>query len=208
MKTLTLQEVSGENVVKRHKFTEHESEIFTLLVKLTGDEAGFSIESAEEDMVSSFGASTEEMSINLNQPVILKKDGENVSLKVKNPGFHHFYVDMSDASNPMLRVKAELEDGNSQGSGLEHLLNSKLPVSFEIGRTKMFIEDVLSLGQGSVIELDRLVGEELDVYIGEVLAAKAEVVVTKDQFGARLTKVMPVASEMATNLKLSPGEAL
>ena len=72
----------------------------------------------------------------------------------------------------------------------------------------MYIEDVLSCGQGSVIELHRLVGEELDVFVGGSLVAKAEVVVVGEQFGARLTSVLPVAGEMAKDLNFLTEEAI
>ncbi|MCP4752977.1 MAG: hypothetical protein GY866_18985 [Proteobacteria bacterium] len=208
MKTLTLLEISDDNVVKRHEFTQHESDIYTLLVKLAGIEAEFSIECAGEEGAASYGAKMDGSGICLNQPVPLEKDGSNILLSLKSPGVHYFHLDMSDESNPLLKVKGELEDGASVGTGLDHFMNSKLPVSLEVGRTWMYIDDVLSIGQGSVIELDRLVGEELHVYIGETLVAKAEVVMVKEQFGARLTTVLPVAGEMANNLNLSTGETL
>jgi len=59
-----------------------------------------------------------------------------------------------------------------------------------MGKTKMLINDLLQLGQGSVIELTKLVGEPLDVMINDKLVAKGEVVVVNEKFGVRLTEVI------------------
>ena len=70
------------------------------------------------------------------------------------------------------------------------LMDIKMNVTFEVGRTKMFISDLLSLGQGSVIELHRLVGEELDLFINGELLATGEVVVVNEKFGAKIVQIL------------------
>src|SRR5208283_2528134 len=70
---------------------------------------------------------------------------------------------------------------------LEFLLDIKLNVTFEVGRAKMLISDLLTLGQGSVIELHRLVGDELDLLVNGRLIAKGEVVVINEKFGCKIT---------------------
>ena len=208
MKTLTLLQKSENQVVNREQFTEHESDIFTLLIKLTGDKAEFSIECASEESTVSYGASADSSSISPNQPVSLEKEGANILLGLQGEGIYYFQVDLSEEARPLLMVKADMSESAVSGTGLDHFFSSKLPVSLEIGRSHMYIQDVLSLGQGSVIELHRLVGEELDVFVGGSLVAKAEVVITKEQFGARLTRVLPVAAEMAKELNLLTEEAV
>ncbi|HKI99922.1 MAG TPA: flagellar motor switch protein FliN [bacterium] len=74
---------------------------------------------------------------------------------------------------------------------LEFLLDIKLHVTFEVGRSKMLISDLLTLGQGSVIELHRLVGDELDLLINGKLIAKGEVVVVNEKFGCKITDIIP-----------------
>jgi flagellar motor switch protein FliN/FliY len=73
---------------------------------------------------------------------------------------------------------------------IDFLMDIKLNITFEVGRTKMFISDLLSLGQGSVIELHRLVGEELDLFINGELLATGEVVVVNEKFGARIVQIL------------------
>ena len=73
---------------------------------------------------------------------------------------------------------------------IDFLMDIALQVSFEVGRAKMYISDLLSLGQGSVIELHRLVGEELEIYVNGHLLATGEVVVVNEKFGAKITGIL------------------
>jgi flagellar motor switch protein FliN len=84
--------------------------------------------------------------------------------------------------------KTSAKDGEQLDLGF--LLDIKLEVTFEVGRAKMFISDLLSLGQGSVIELHRLVGEELEIFVNGHLFAVGEVVVVNEKFGGRITKII------------------
>lgn len=87
---------------------------------------------------------------------------------------------------------AEEADSKTSGSvsGIDMILDIPLQLSVELGRTKMLINDLLQLGQGSVIELTKLVGEPLEVLVNEKLVAKGEVVVVNEKFGVRLTEVL------------------
>ena len=73
---------------------------------------------------------------------------------------------------------------------LDYLLDIKLNVTFEVGRAKMQVSDLLTLGQGSVIELHRLVGDELDLLINGRLVAKGAVVVVNEKFGCKVTEII------------------
>jgi len=82
-------------------------------------------------------------------------------------------------------------EGATRGTGFGALLDVSMPVTVEIGRTRLTIEEVLALDAGSVVELDRLAGEPVDVYIGERRMAEGEVVVIEDRLGVRITRVLP-----------------
>ncbi len=73
---------------------------------------------------------------------------------------------------------------------LDVILDVPVDISMEIGRTKINIRNLLKLNQGSVIELDRLAGEPMDVLVNGTLIAHGEVVVVNDKFGIRLTDVI------------------
>jgi flagellar motor switch protein FliN len=73
---------------------------------------------------------------------------------------------------------------------LDLILDIPLTVAVELGRSKMLINDLLQLGQGSVIELAKLVGEPLEVLVNQKLVARGEVVVVNEKFGVRLTDIV------------------
>ncbi|MDH5180667.1 MAG: flagellar motor switch protein FliN [Gammaproteobacteria bacterium] len=80
--------------------------------------------------------------------------------------------------------------GGSEDVNLDVILDVPVTVSMEIGQTKISIRNLLQLNQGSVIELDRLAGEPLDVLVNGTLIAHGEVVVVNEKFGIRLTDVI------------------
>lgn len=90
--------------------------------------------------------------------------------------------------------------GDEQDINLDVILDVPITISVEIGRTQVPIRDLLRYSQGSVIELDRLVSEPLDVLVNNTLIAHGEVVVVDDQFGIRLTDVIS-PSERVKKLK-------
>lgn len=76
------------------------------------------------------------------------------------------------------------------GRNIELLLDVPLQVTVELGRTRMRIRDVLSLGLGAVIELERAAGEPVDLYVNDRLFARGEVVVIEENFGVRVTEIL------------------
>lgn len=86
----------------------------------------------------------------------------------------------------------------SRGSAsLEALFDVSLPVVIEIGRTSLTVQEVLALTNGSVIELERIVGEPVDVYVSDRKLAQGEVVVVGEHFGVRITRVLAGAEGAA-----------
>lgn len=79
---------------------------------------------------------------------------------------------------------------------LESLLDVPVTISMEIGRTRINIRNLLQLNQGSVVELDRLAGEPMDVLVNGTLIAQGEVVVVNEKFGIRLTDVISPADRV------------
>jgi flagellar motor switch protein FliN/FliY len=79
---------------------------------------------------------------------------------------------------------------------LDVILDVPVTVSMEVGNTKISIRNLLQLNQGSVIELDRLAGEPMDVLVNGTLIARGEVVVVNDKFGLRLTDIISPAERV------------
>ncbi|MBI2379374.1 MAG: flagellar motor switch protein FliN [Gammaproteobacteria bacterium] len=83
-----------------------------------------------------------------------------------------------------------------QARKMEVILDIPVTLSMEVGRTQISIRNLLQLNQGSVVELDRLAGEPLDVLVNGTLIAHGEVVVVNEKFGIRLTDVMSAAERI------------
>lgn len=79
---------------------------------------------------------------------------------------------------------------NGETANLETILDIPVALSVEIGRTKISIKNLLQLNQGSVVELERLAGEPLDVKVNDTLVAHGEVVVVNEKYGIRLTDIV------------------
>lgn len=93
-----------------------------------------------------------------------------------------------------------IDDGgpvtSPEGQDLEVILDIPVSISMEVGRTAITIRNLLQLNQGSVIELDRLAGEPLDVLVNGTLVAHGEVVVVNEKFGIRMTDVISPAERI------------
>lgn len=119
--------------------------------------------SAEQEMADEWAAALEESGDANNEPVAVEFD------KLK------------DSSEP---ISVE------EHARLDSILDIPVTISMEVGRSKINIRNLLQLNQGSVVELDRLAGEPLDVMVNGTLIAHGEVVVVNDKFGIRLTDVI------------------
>ena len=76
------------------------------------------------------------------------------------------------------------------------LQNISVAIKVEVCRTKMKIRDLLRLTQGSVVELERIAGEPLDLLVNDTVVAQGEVVLVNDRYGIRLTRVVPASERM------------
>lgn len=88
------------------------------------------------------------------------------------------------------------DSGRFKDVNLDVILDVPVTVSLEIGRTRLSIRNLLQLTQGSVVELDRLAGEPMDVLVNGTLVAHGEVVVVNEKFGIRLTDVISPAERL------------
>ena len=91
---------------------------------------------------------------------------------------------------PMRNLDADAAASNLPPGSLDNILEIPVMLTVEIGSTKVAIRNLLQLNQGSVVELDRLAGEPLDVLVNGTLIAHGEVVVVNEKFGSRLTNVI------------------
>ena len=91
----------------------------------------------------------------------------------------------------------ERPEGRVNEANIELLLDVALKVTVELGRTRMKLAQILELQQGSVIELDRLAGDPVDVFVNDRMVAHGEVVVVDDKFGVRIIEMLPPNNDKA-----------
>lgn len=80
--------------------------------------------------------------------------------------------------------------GDAGRSDIDMIMDIPVQLSVELGRTRLTLKNILQLGQGSVVELDGLAGEPLDVFVNGYLIAQGEVVVVEDKYGIRITDIV------------------
>lgn len=92
---------------------------------------------------------------------------------------------------------SQIEGGGQRAqNSLDMLMDIKLPISVELGRTQMLVRDILDYGPGTVIELDKLAGDPVDILVNGRLVAQGEVVVVDDHFGVRVTILLSPADRV------------
>ena len=112
----------------------------------------------------------------------------------------------SDAATPVKEAEFTQFSGTPAGTGtgivrqnderLGLVMDLSLPITIELGRTRMLIRDVVKLGVGSIIELNKLSGEPVDIFINEKKFARGEVVVIEENFGVRITEIIPAEERL------------
>jgi flagellar motor switch protein FliN len=94
---------------------------------------------------------------------------------------------MPDSHRPVRMAEVEREPS---GSSMDMLWSVHLNLTVELGRTSLTVRQVIELQKGSVVELDRIAGEAVDIYVNDRLIAKGDVVVVDDKFGVRITELI------------------
>ena len=120
-----------------------------------------------------------------NQIAKLKKPkGKAMSETETNPD------EVNDLQETAKPSNAKGSTSQISGEKMKILENIEVTLSIEVGRTEMTIRDLLRLNEGSVIELDRLAGEPLDLFVNGAIIAKGEVVMVGERYGIRLTDIV------------------
>ena len=94
------------------------------------------------------------------------------------------------------QTEVSAEDAIKNKINSDVLQNIPVTISVEVGRASLKIRDLMRLTQGSVVELDRLAGEPLDLLVNNTLVAQGEVVLVNERYGVRLTSVIPTADRV------------
>ena len=107
---------------------------------------------------------------------------------------------MSEATEDQDQDQAEdneiVEEAVNHHINPDVLQNISVAIKVEVGRTKMKIRDLLRLTQDSVVELERIAGEPLDLLVNDTVVSLSELILVKDRYGIRLTRVVPASERM------------
>ena len=114
----------------------------------------------------------------------------------------------ADSSGASAGASSTEEGAPDIATGLEMLGDVDLHVMVELGRTEMLVEDVLKLNSGSVVELDKLAGDPVDVYVNQRLVARGEVLVLNDNFCIRISEIVANLQEEAQQATQEPTQAV
>jgi flagellar motor switch protein FliN/FliY len=99
-------------------------------------------------------------------------------------------TELKPVDTAAVEAQAPAEANTSRPRNLDLIMDIPLKVTVELGRAKMVVHDLLALGQGSVIELNKLAGEPMEVLVNDKLVARGEAVVVNEKFGVRLTDII------------------
>jgi len=143
------------------------------------EETDDNLASENVDEILAEGTASEASGLEVDQDDLLTVTEQDETDDMKTAEFQEF------ASENKRTKKSSDEDVN-----LDVILDVPVIISMEIGRTQINIRNLLQLNQGSVVELDRLAGEPMDVLVNGTLIAHGEVVVVNEKFGIRLTDVI------------------
>ncbi len=114
-------------------------------------------------------------------------------------------MDFNDKDMPVSKKgdiamdRANSKDKSINSGNIELLMDVSLRVTVELGRTRMQLSQILELQHGSVVELDRLAGDPVDVFVNDCLIARGEVVVVDDKFGVRITEMIAAKENKGAN---------
>ncbi len=113
-------------------------------------------------------------------------------IAAKNAGLPLQDTALDSAGDDFPNDYSELDPaiGSNGEVPMSMLMDLTLPVAIELGRTTMSVQEILQLGRGSVVQLERLAGEPIDIYVGDRRFAEGEVVVLGENFGVRVTRII------------------
>lgn len=131
---------------------------------------------------------------------------EDASAPDDNIGWDDVQDEMERSSHPVEQKTEisnvqfeELQKAKPDGRpniNIDFIMDIPLTLTAELGRSKMLISELLQLGQGSVLELSKLAGEPMDIFVNQRLIARGEVVVVNEKFGVRLTDIVSPAERV------------
>ncbi|WP_027178318.1 flagellar motor switch protein FliN [Maridesulfovibrio bastinii] len=151
------------------------------------DEWAAALNEQDEPEADSGGGSSDQNLADEWAAALANEEGDSIK-KEKEQEFLRTQTREADFTDFTNEAKNPRHDGSRRD--LDFILDIPLDVSAELGRTKMLINELLQIGTGSVVELTKLAGEPLEIYVNGKLVARGEAVVINEKFGIRLTDII------------------
>ncbi len=176
------------------------------LLKASGPESSDAAADSGSSPAEGEGAGAKEKSVNeLSQDdldALMKEAGEGTSQEAAVSTENRMGSEASEevVARPVQFPNLQEESGGQDSKNLDFIMDVSLRVSIELGRAKVQVKDVLQLGMGSVVQLDKLAGEPVDILINGKLIAHGEVVVVDDNFGVKIVDIIST-EQRVQNLK-------
>lgn len=128
---------------------------------------------------------------------------ETTGTENENEGTNEVDLNSTQGQNAIQKLADQMKAGDDalnklKVQNLDFILDIPLNVSVELGRSQVIVKDLMQLGQGSVLELDKLAGEPLEVLVNGKLIARGEVVVVNERYGIRLTDIISPLERIET----------
>lgn len=117
-------------------------------------------------------------------------DSKNSENKEKNLELNELESSNNEKNEPILETEDSEAEIVRMASDLEPVYDVPVKVSAVLGKTQMEVSELLKLGRGTVVELDRKVGEAIDIYVNDRLVARGEVVVVENRLGVTMTEII------------------
>ena len=119
-----------------------------------------------------------------------ENNSENSKNKENNLELNELENSSNQSNEPILESEESNEEVVRMASDLEPVYDVPVQVSAVLGKTKMEVSELLKLGRGTIVELDRKVGEAIDIYVNDRLVARGEVVVVENRLGVTMTEII------------------
>ena len=160
-------------------------------ILITDEVASDAPEKTEENSHAEEDAIRSELGIGRTNAAIDRGEIDDL-LEGANVGYEEIFSEVEGEAVP----RGESEGGSPLDANLRLLRDVHMKVKVELGRGQMYLKDILRLGQGSVVELERLAGDPLDIYVNDKLVARGEVLVLNENFCIRITEIFNPAQAL------------
>lgn len=135
------------------------------------------------------GSEVSMMQMQMMQQMMQQMQAMQQEIEEQKKSLEPKLINVQSATTPAVTPDKNIDLGEAQADNMELIMGVPLELSVEIGRTKKLVKDILDFTKGSLVVLDKLAGEQVDLFVNGQCIAKGDVVVVEDNFGIRITEI-------------------